>query len=85
MILYAGWLLLTNPAPQRLDAPLASWKKVHEYDTAYRCEQERHTQVTAALEKDAKVKPPGRRMGPGEAELRYRCERSEHVAPPGKR
>jgi hypothetical protein len=85
MILYGGWLLLSNPAPQRLDAPLTAWKKVEEYDTPYLCEQQRHARVAEALAKDAKAKPTARRMAPGEAELRWRCERAEHLAPPGTR
>jgi hypothetical protein len=81
IVLYGGWLLLTNPREQQLDAPLSRWKKVHEYDTAYDCQQKRHEQVEAALEKDAKHAAPGRQMTPSETELRYRCERVEHVPP----
>jgi hypothetical protein len=79
IVLYGGWLLLMNPREQQLGAPLNQWKKVHEYDTAYDCQQKREQEVRAALDKDAK-KGTGQMTG-SEAELRYRCERAEHVPP----
>jgi len=81
VVLYGGWLLLMNPREQQLGAPLSRWKKVHEYDTAYACQQKRQEQVRAALDKDAKKTGSGSRMTPSETELRYRCERAEHVPP----
>jgi len=80
-VLYGGWLLLLNPHGQQLNAPLSQWKTVHEYDTAYDCQQKRQGEVQAALDKDAKQSAAGSRMTPSEAELRYRCERAEHVPP----
>ena len=81
IVLYGGWLLLMNPPDQQLGAPLSRWKKVHEYDTSYDCQQKREEHVQEALEKDAKRAASGERMSPSEAELRYRCERAEHVPP----
>ena len=78
-ILYGGWLLLFNPDRLAPRAPLTSWKKLDEYDTAYRCEQERRAAVVAALADQTKKKRDEPPMLPGETELRYRCERVERV------
>ena len=80
-ILYGGWLLLFNPDRLAPHAPLATWEKLDEFDTAYRCEQERRTAVVRALADQAKKKPDAPLMLPAEAELRHRCERVEHVTP----
>ena len=77
IVLYGGWLLLQNPREQQLGAPLSRWKKVHEYDTAYDCQRKRHEEVQQALDRDAKRHGSG--LSPSETELRYRCERAEHV------
>ena len=82
MVLFGGWLLLFNPAGQRVDAPLSSWKKVDDYGTAYVCNQKRREKMQAALEKEAKEPPTAARMTPAELELRYRCERVERVPKP---
>src|SRR5262249_54172300 len=66
IVLYGGWLLLVNPREQQLAAPLSSWKKVHEYDTAYDCQRKREEEVQAALDKDAKK---GGQTTASEAEL----------------
>ena len=88
IVLYGGWLLLFNPDRYRPDAPLSTWKKVKEYDTAYLCQQKRNEQVVDMLAKasknDAKKKDPKKEaITPAEAATRYRCERVERV--PGKR
>src|SRR5262249_32928940 len=80
IVLYGGWLLLTNPREQQLGAPLSQWKKVHEYDTAYDCQRKREEEVQTALHKDEK-KGAGAQTTPSEIELRYRCERVEHIPP----
>ncbi len=80
-ILYGGWLLLFNPNEHAPTASLATWKKVHEYDTPYLCEQGRREEISSALEREAKH-GGGSRMRPEQAELRYRCERVERLAPP---
>jgi hypothetical protein len=85
VVLYGGWLLLFNPPPQPQNAPLSAWKKIGEHDTAYLCDQKRHTEAAAAFAKQAKEKPAGHRLTTGELELRYRCERAEHVSPPRER
>ena len=75
VILYGGWLLLHNP-DARLDAPLSVWKKLHEYDTSYLCEQGRGKSVADLLH-DQREKRDGPQLTPVQAQLRYRCERVE--------
>jgi len=82
MILYGGWLLLMNPDRLAPNAPLATWRKVDEYDTAYRCEQERRAAVLAALADQREKKRAESPASRGDTELRYRCERVERLGPP---
>jgi hypothetical protein len=77
VVLWGGWLLLYNPNGLQPNVSLASWKKLGEYDTAYECEQQRHSKVLEALEKDAKR--GGGQMTATDAELQHRCERVERV------
>lgn len=76
VVLYGGWLLLTNPDPQRPDTPLGEWKTVDDYDTAYECEAKRRAEMKDAADDEAKK---GRAAPPAVLELRYRCERRERV------
>ena len=82
-MLLAGWVLLFNKTPELANPPLASWKKVHDYDTAWLCEEGRREKA-ADLMKDAQKKD-AQKNGPPEAQtalgslLRYRCERSERL------
>jgi hypothetical protein len=85
VILYGGWLLLFNPDRLAPNAPLTAWKKLDEYDTAYRCEKERRAAVVAALAEQHERKRPDPPLLPGDAEMRYRCERVERVRPPSGR
>jgi hypothetical protein len=85
VILYGGWLLLFNTDRLAPNAPLATWKKLDEYDTAYRCEQERRAAVVTALAEQRAKKRAEPPMLPGDADLRYRCERIERIAPPPRR
>ena len=78
IVLYGGWLLLFNPDRQRPNASLHDWKRVHEYDTAYLCDQGRREKMRSDLEKEAR-KPSQPPVSPTDLELRYRCERVEHV------
>jgi len=81
-VLLAGWVLLFNKTPELANPPLASWKKVDDYDTAWLCEEGRREKA-ADLMKDAQKK--NTQNGPPEAQtalgslLRYRCERSERL------
>ncbi len=79
VLLYGGWLLLFNPDPSRPNAPLSSWKKVKEFDTAYLCEQRRNEEVTGVLAKAPKRDRREAPKTPADAEMRYRCERVERV------
>jgi hypothetical protein len=75
MVLYGGWLLLFNPEHNRPAAPLSTWKKIDDFDTAYECEQKRQEEALDATKED----DPKKRLSATDAELRYRCERQEHV------
>src|ERR1051325_7067908 len=75
IVLWGGWLLLMNPPEQQLTAPLSRWKKVHEYDTPYDCQQKRQEKLRESLEKNAKKAAPESQLSAGEVELRYVCER----------
>ena len=77
LILSGGWLLLSNPEAHRPNAPLARWEKVGEYDTAYLCEQARSKSVSDLVHEQRKD-PKAPRLAPGDAQLRYRCDRVEH-------
>jgi len=77
VILLGGWMLLFNRTPELANPPLSSWKKVHEYDTAWLCEEGRREKAGELAQEDAKK--PGQSstvLGPL---LRYRCERSEQL------
>jgi len=77
VILLGGWLLLFNPTPNMPDPPLPTWKKIHEYDTAWLCEEGRRKEANDLAEEAAKK--PGQSstvLGPL---LRYRCVRSERL------
>ena len=76
LLLSGGWLLLFNPEAHRPDTPLDRWKKLRDYDTSYLCEQARSKSV-ADLLRDERERRDGPRLGPAEAELRYRCESAE--------
>jgi hypothetical protein len=83
VILLGGWMLLFNRTPELPNPPLSSWKKVHEYDTAWLCEEKRREKAGELAQDDAKK--PGQSstvLGPL---LRYRCERTERVRPPAPR
>ena len=76
-------MLLFNRTPELANPPLSSWKKVHEYDTAWLCEEGRREKASEQAQDDAKK--PGQSptvLGPL---LRYRCERSEVVRPPRRK
>ena len=84
VILLGGWLLLFNPTSNMPDPPLPTWKKIHEYDTAWLCEEGRRKEANDLAQEAAEK--PGQSstvLGPL---LRYRCERSErlHAAPARK-
>ena len=85
LILYGGWLLLFNAERFAPNAPLAAWKRVEEYDTAYRCEQGRRAAVLAALAEQREKSRSAPPMLPGDADRRYRCERVERLDPPAGR
>ncbi len=77
VLLSGGWLLLSNPDARHPNTPLARWEKVGTYDTAYECEQARNKSVTD-LVRERRKDHDAPRLGPGEAQLRYRCDRVEH-------
>jgi hypothetical protein len=79
-ILYGGWLLLFNPNPDRPSAPLDTWKKMHDYDTPFACQQKLREEVLAAAKKGGKAETPGALLTP--PALRYRCARAETVPRP---
>jgi hypothetical protein len=83
IILYGGWLLLFNPDPNRPDAPLATWKRVKEFDTNYSCQQKRNEEVADLLAKASKNAGKGKKdksvVTPSQANLRYVCQRAEQV------
>jgi hypothetical protein len=77
-VLLAGWVLLFNRTPELANPPLASWKKVRSYDTAWLCEEGRRDEARD-LAKDAPkngAAEAATTLGPL---LRYRCERSERL------
>jgi hypothetical protein len=77
VILLGGWTLLFNPTPNLPDPPLPTWKKVHEYDTAWLCEEGRREKAGELAQKDTKKGGQSSTvLGPL---LRYRCERSERL------
>ena len=71
-------MLLFNRTPELANPPLASWKKVHEYDTAWLCEQGRREEAGDLAKDEAKDRPGQAATALGPL-LRYRCERSERV------
>ena len=77
-MLLAGWVLLFNKTPELADPPLASWKKVHDYDTAWLCEEGRREKAVDLMKDAQKNGPPEAQTALGPL-LRYRCERSERV------
>jgi hypothetical protein len=84
IVLYGGWLLLFNPVRHHPEAPLSTWDKVDDYDTAYACQEKLREKIATTLAKEAKdghAADGGARMTATEAQLRYRCERVEHVPP----
>ena len=78
MLLLGGWILLLLPEPGTPSAPTASWKKVREYDTAWRCEEGRREKA-AELTKDTAEEQRASGSGTLDAMLRYRCERTERL------
>ena len=76
-MLLAGWVLLFNRTPELVNPPLASWKKVRSYDTAWLCEAGRREEARD-LAKDAPKNGPESATTLGRL-LRYRCERSERL------
>jgi hypothetical protein len=80
IVLYGGWLLLSNPDPGRPQLSLGQWKKVGDYDTGYECEQHRKEEVHKAQEKDAKAKSPTH-LTALDTDFTFRCARVEQVAP----
>ncbi len=72
-ILFGGWLLLFNPTEGQPRKPIAQWKKVREYDTAWLCEQGRRKEAMAAQQKATHP------AGLFDVDQRYRCERVERV------
>ena len=79
IVLYGGWLLLFNPDAQHPDAPLRSWKRKGEFDTAYLCDQRKQEKIRETVAKET-AKPTDTPITSGELEMRYRCERVEHVS-----
>jgi len=79
IVLYGGWLLLFNPDAQHPDAPLRSWKRKGEFDTAYLCDQKKREKIRQTLAKQTGGRPEDAPITGGGLELRYRCERVEHV------
>ena len=79
IVLYGGWLLLFNPDAQHPDAPLRSWKHKGEFDTAYQFDQRKREKIHETLAKETGGKPADAPITGGGLELRYRCERIEHV------
>ncbi len=78
VILLGGWMLLFNRTPDLANPPLADWKKMREYDTAWLCEEGRRQEANDLAVETSK-KQGGQSstvLGPL---LRYRCERSERV------
>jgi hypothetical protein len=78
VILLGGWVLLFNPQEETSYVPLPGWKRVRDYETAWLCEEGRRKEAADLMEKEAK-KQGHRVPTPVEADLRYRCERSELV------
>ena len=80
VLLLGGWLLLTRPDGVEMTEPLAAWKKVRDYDTAWLCEQGRRAEVTRYAQHAAKERTTqGLALDAGQD--RFRCERVERVAP----
>jgi hypothetical protein len=72
-------MLLFNRTPEVANPPLSTWKKVHEYDTAWLCEEGRREKAGELAQEAAKK--PGQSSTALGPLLRYRCERSERLQP----
>jgi hypothetical protein len=77
-VLLTGWVLLFNRTPELANPPLASWKKVREYDTVWLCEEGRRDEARDLAKDAPKDGPPESATTFGPL-LRYRCERSERL------
>ncbi len=80
IFLLGGWLLLSRPDGVDLSKPLATWKKVRDYDTAWLCEQGRRAEITHYV-KDAAPERRTQGLAQDAGQDRFRCERVERVAP----